>query len=362
VTKLSTAIDWQGLTGAYWGGLAARALLCSVVLYVVGFPLEQTLKPAWQRYRHEPARFLGAAIFAAVMYRVFGGLLGTMIIVDGLALAEWLERANGSIERINRQFRALLLPAIYLFLGLILVFTYNDLIACARRLDAYDWLYLKLDSLLVPDTSVSQLSKAVLSEAPGWLLSAIEFVYYGMFGQVGAGLILVSLCIGKREGLRYVGTILTAYYLALAIFYVWPSMGPFYTCVDHFTAFPHELSTYGIQQTAIAKAKLLAATSYRPYNRVETDYFIAFPCMHIAQPLVVLWFLRRYRRMMVLLLAHDILLLPAILLLEWHYYVDLVAGIGVAAFAIWLSQIGIGASASKPRRQRTQTQPLDLDL
>lgn len=333
VTKLRPSVDWPVLLGAYWMGLAARAVFCAVILFIAGFPLDQTLKPAWQRYRCEPARFIGLAIFAVAMGWVFGVSMGAMIVVDGVAIAEWFERANGSLEHLNKQLTALLPPALYLFLGLVLVFTYNDLIACGRKLDAYDSFYLKLDSWLVPGLSVSQLSKRALGNAPSWLLSAIEFVYYGMFGQVGSGLILVSLCRGRGEALRYVGTILTAYYLALAIFYLWPSMGPFYTCVGHLTSFPQALSTFGIQQTAITKAKLLAG-SYRQYSQVETDYFVAFPCMHVAQPLIVLWFLRRFRGSAVLLILHDVLLVPAILVLEWHYYCDLLGGVVVAVAAI----------------------------
>jgi L-lactate permease len=114
-------------------------------------------------------------------------------------------------------------------------------------------------------------------------------------------------------------------------------MGPFYTCQDHFTSFPRMLDTYEIQQSAILKAKLLA-TSYKQFNHVDTDYFIAFPCMHIAQPLVVLWFLRRWKKMKIFLLVYDIVLIPAILLLEWHYFADLVGGAIVAVVAILLNR------------------------
>jgi hypothetical protein len=56
--------------------------------------------------------------------------------------------------------------------------------------------------------------------------------------------------------------------------------------------------------------------------------------MHIAQPLVVAWFLRRWKRMLAVLAAYDVLLLAAIVLLEWHYVVDIIAGVLVACVAI----------------------------
>jgi len=58
--------------------------------------------------------------------------------------------------------------------------------------------------------------------------------------------------------------------------------------------------------------------------------------MHITQPLIVLWFLRSYRRILVVLAVYDLCLIPTILLLEWHYAVDILGGILIAAFAIYI--------------------------
>ena len=69
-------------------------------------------------------------------------------------------------------------------------------------------------------------------------------------------------------------------------------------------------------------------------GEIGTGYFIAFPCMHIATPVVALWFLRQWRRLAVTLLGLDILLCAAIVLLEYHYVVDLIGGVAVAALAI----------------------------
>jgi hypothetical protein len=177
-----------------------------------------------------------------------------------------------------------------------------------------------------------------------------------MFGQVGAGLVLTALCLGKRESFRYVGTILTAYVIALVLFYLWPTIGPFYTCPFH--SFPHvQLATYEYQQNAILKARLLT-TSYKQFNVIEPDYFIAFPCMHIAQPLVVMWFLRRWKRITYVLILYDIILLPAILLLEWHYLADVVGGIFVAGAAIGLASIRIVGGSFAHRRRSRLVEPI----
>jgi hypothetical protein len=98
------------------------------------------------------------------------------------------------------------------------------------------------------------------------------------------------------------------------------------------------LATYDYQQNAVLKARLLT-TSYKQFNTINADYFIAFPCMHIAQPLIVMWFLRRWKRITYALILYDVVLVPAILLLEWHYLVDVIGGILVAGAAIGLASI-----------------------
>jgi hypothetical protein len=56
--------------------------------------------------------------------------------------------------------------------------------------------------------------------------------------------------------------------------------------------------------------------------------------MHIVQPIIVMWFLRFWKRMLLVLAAYDVVLVVAIVLLEWHYVVDVLAGVVVAGFAI----------------------------
>jgi hypothetical protein len=126
-----------------------------------------------------------------------------------------------------------------------------------------------------------------------------------------------------------VGTILIAYYLALGLFYLWPSQGPYYLSGG---MLPRGLMAAEIQRQSLINAASLWA--HKPIPFISTDYYIAFPCMHIAQPLIAMWFLRHSRRMVFLLAAYDVLLIPAILLLEWHYVADLIGGVLVAGVAI----------------------------
>jgi hypothetical protein len=212
----------------------------------------------------------------------------------------------------------------------VLVFSYNDVIAAARFTGAYDVLFQKMDSSLLLKSSVVEISHHMASLSPRWL-DWSELIYYRMFPQIGAGLIITGLYSGEKQALRFVGTILTAYFLALLIFAIFPSMGPFYL-----SPLPNpESFTAAMQHSFLAKANAL--WQHKPIQIIDTDYYIAFPCMHVAQPLIVLWFLRRWRRMACVLLIFDVLMIPAILFLEWHYVVDLLAGVLVAVAAVLLN-------------------------
>jgi hypothetical protein len=129
-----------------------------------------------------------------------------------------------------------------------------------------------------------------------------------------------------------VGTLLFAYCLALILFYFFPSHGPYYLCVNHFARLHYDLSSYRTQKMLLANAQYL--WEQKPVIVIPTGFYIAFPCMHIAQPIVVLWFLRKWPRMVAILLAYDVLLVAAIILLEWHYFVDLLGGVAVAGTAV----------------------------
>jgi hypothetical protein len=334
--QLPLAVNWSRFFSIFWIGLATRALFTAALLFVIGFPLETTLKPMWLRYKGQPFRIVFFSLFAVAMFWEFRFQLGFMVIVDAIALSELTDRTEGYLPRIRKLVASTLIPALYLFFALVMVFSYNDLIAAIKSPAAYDWFFLKLDSYVVPFASVSQLAHLATTKFPISILNAAEFIYYGMFGQIGATLIILAIYSGKKQSLRYVGTVLTAYYIAIIIFFLLPSMGPFYTCPTHFAEFPKTLETYAIHQNAIMKARLLA--THKELNRVDTDFFIAFPCLHIAQPLIVLWFLRRWKRIAFCLILFDLVLVPAILLLEWHYFVDVIAGVAVAALAIALNR------------------------
>ena len=250
---------------------------------------------------------------------------------EAYSLSEWMKAASAALG-----------PAVYLFAGFVLVFSYNDIIAAYTFTAAYDPVFQRMDAWILGGTSISEIAHSVLDRLSPGAFHAVEFVYYRMFPQLGVGLAIIALCDGSKEAFRYVGTILTAYYLSLVGFALWPSLGPFFGCSMHFSRFPESM-TYSIQAYLLSKARLL--WDHKGIASVSADFYISFPCMHIAQPLIVLWFLRRWKRIVFCLVLYDIVLIPAILLLEWHYVVDLLGGILIAVFAIVLNRTSAKGAA-----------------
>jgi hypothetical protein len=337
VGGLHLSINWQRLIPLYWVGFAARSILAAVIMAIIGLPSKLTVRPVWARFEGQKGRLVIFIPFAVWAFWKFGIYLGLLWISIAVVSTEIYDRGEGDVRKIARPFGSVLLPAMYLFGGLVLVFAYNDAIAAMKNIGGYDWFFLRADSYLLHGSSVSDLvRKASLTISPRTFAFA-ETMYYRMFDQVGAAIVLITLCQGTKRGLQFVGTMLTAYYMALVIFYFWPSMGPFYTCPDHFIHFPHWLKTFDFQKTFIANAKLMS-TPNKSLSKVNTDYFIAFPSLHIALPIIVLWFMRHWKRIVLCLVVYDMILIPAILLLEWHYVVDLLGGIAVAFIAIFINR------------------------
>jgi hypothetical protein len=327
---LPLKFDWTTLFVAYWFVLTVQAIFLAMLLYLIGFPRQQTWEPVVARYRQTPVRIAFVILYFGILIWAIGVTKAFVLTADTIALLELRDRQR--LAGVRHAAAAIAPPAAYFFFGFVMVLAYNCAIVSVRFNFANDPALAAMDRWLLHGHSVGDFSHWAVHVFPLSFFRFLEFIYFGMFPQIGAAMILVALCEGRRRGLQLVGTLLMSYYLALAIFYLWPSQGPYYLCPSHFSRFPASLQAYTIQKTLITDAT--ARWHHELLTRIPTDYFIGLPCMHVAQPLIVMWFLRRWRRMVIALAAYDVLLIAAIILLEWHYVVDIIAGILVAALAI----------------------------
>jgi hypothetical protein len=346
---LPLKFDWMTLGIAYWFVLTAQSGFVAAILCVIGLPRERALQPILASYRQSPLRIIPVLLYFAILLWITSGLKALVLTVDAIALLELLRRRK--TQTLTPIVSAVFVPAAYLFFGFLMVLAYNSAIVSVRFNFATDPALAAIDRWLLHGHSVSELTHWAVQTLPISVFHALEFIYFGMFPQIGAALILVALCEGRARALRLVGTILLSYYLALALFYIWPSQGPYYICPSHFSRFPASLQIYNLQKTLIQHA--LALWQHQPIPRISTDYFIGLPCMHVAQPMIVLWFLRRWRKMALALAVYDVLLVAAILLLEQHYVIDILAGMLVAALAIAIT-------GGPFRGQNSESRPLQL--
>lgn len=338
---LPVSFDWKTFGIAYLI-LGTQSIFVAVLLYLIGVPWRMSLKPLIERYRRQPVRIVLVLVYLAALGWTLTWVKAAVLTVDAIAIVELRERKH------HLSATAVLLPALYLFAGFVLLFAYNVIIASVHYGFAYDAVFNAMDKWILRGGSVSGVSHWAVRTFPIGFFRFLEFIYFGMFPQIGAAIVLTALFDGKKRGLQFVGTILMAYYLALGLFYLWPSQGPYYLCPGHFLRFPSSLKTYAIQKFLIGD--VLALWNHVPIRRISTDYLIAFPCMHIAQPLIVAWFLRRWKRMLLVLFAYDTVLIVSILLLEWHYVVDIIGGIVVAGIAI---AITAGTTGREPVAERS---------
>lgn len=338
---LPLKFNWIALLQVYWVAFAFQSIFAATLLFVIGFPAEDTFKPLWLRYKQDKRRLLLLGpflLFLFLLYSRFASLaVFPFVVVVALAVLEFCDRTPSRTGSPSGALSTLLVPAaVYLFFGLVLVSAYNDIAVASRPNVSYDALFNRADSWILMGATVPGLVHHALTFLPLGVFKFLEFVYYYcMFPQVGAALILLAFHCGRTHTLRFAGTLLTAYYLSLALFWLWPSQGPFFLCGPHFAEFPASLATYSIQKRLLAQASSLWAGA--GLSAIGLDYYIAFPSMHIAAPLIVAWYLRRWRRIVCFLLAVDLLVVVSIVFLEWHYVVDLLGGIVVAGVAVLMA-------------------------
>jgi hypothetical protein len=332
---LPVRFDWPTYFSRFWLSLALQSIFAAALLYVIGFPLSKTLLPLWQRFQAQKGRLLILVLLLVYFFTLFPPAPAFILAVDSIAVAELIDRMPRKRGAVSSAIIDVILPATYLFLGFVAVFSYNYIVVSHRFYGAYDSTFNRMDSWILAGHTVLQIAHHVAEHVSSRWFQFLEFIYFGMFAQIGAAIIITALSCGRRQALKLVGTILLTYYFALALFALWPSQGPYFTCPNHFQLAVKEVSAFSIQKSLLANAAIL--WEHWPIRHISVDFFIAFPCMHIAQPMIVLWYLRRWPRITRLLLAYDVLLIAAILLLEWHYFVDLIGGAAVAAAALWIT-------------------------
>ncbi|MEW5979808.1 MAG: phosphatase PAP2 family protein [Acidobacteriota bacterium] len=327
--------DWSNYLVTYWVSLGLQSIFASSLLSLTLPGSLGGVRTLWRRYWDKKPLLIILVLAVVESVWVNGWVLTLFFLICTLATIEVVSHSLAQPGGLRKSASEIFWPASYLFLGFVLVFGYNNVIASLRFYALYDGWFNRIDAALLGGATVSEISHLALGTLDAFIFDWLEFIYFGMFAEIGAAIILLALKAGRSEALRLVGSIVTAYYLALLLYYLWPSLGPFVLCADHFKHFPRDLKAYSIQNQLLINLEGLWNRGVR--MQVGMDYFIAFPCMHIAQPLIVMWYLRAYQGLVTVLVVYNSLLLLSIVLLEWHYVIDIVGGTAVAILAVMMT-------------------------
>lgn len=365
VARLPYAFDFAALITAYWL-MPVGAVFVAILLGIFGFPFSVTIQPFLNRLRAHKLLGLFLLIVALLLCWVLGVGIGTVVFVDSVGLAEFSQRNR---EQFGSKVVDLLVPGAYLFLGLIAVFAFNHAIVGIRYGGMEDSTLNNLDSGVF-GVNVPSIAQWGLHHLPNWAFSLFDLVYFSLWSRFGAALILVAVLGSHLDTVKFVRNTLFCYAVALMLFAAVPAKGPYSISKLHSVRYPKNIASYSTQQVLVNRInKLHTRTLTDDVRKVGvSDYYISFPSLHAAMPIIMLWFLRRWRRIqMVIALVYFLLLLPSLVFLDWHYLVDILGGWGVAAVSIAIAEkislsstVGLFKArcvASEPASARPASQP-----
>lgn len=343
LARLPYSFDLAALAASYWL-MPVGAIFVAVVLAILGLPFSATLLPFLRRLQDSKGLAVVLLCLAVLLCWAAGPVLGIVILVDALAFTELWQRCK---KQLGPKLLDVLVPSVYLFLGLITVFAFNHAIVGIRYGGTEDATLSRLDYRIF-DANVSTIARWGYQHLPLWILQTFDFIYFSIWSRFGAALALVSVLGNRRDGVQFVRNVLICYALALMIFAAVPGKGPYSTVKVH--VMPNGLGSYATQQVLTERVKkLYAHTLTEDVRRVGiADYYISFPSLHSALPLIAIWFLRRWRRIQLIsVMVYFVLLIPALVFLDWHYLVDIVAGWGVGILSIAITE-SISRSSRRP--------------
>ena len=334
---LPFSMDLCTLAGAYWASTAADSIFWAVVLCLIGFPVKETVSPFIGRMRQNP-KFVGiVVVLAACLMSILGWSMGLVITVDALAVAELMCRRK---EKFGSAVMDAMVPAAYLFGVILVAYAFNHALAGIRYACTYDAMFARMDADLL-GFNTSQLARWADVHLPRWVFAVMQFAYFGLYGRIGAALILTAVLGSRIAGMKLVRAMFIGYLVALLVFAVLPVKGPYANHRPDPAARTQSLTVFESQTALVDRVTRLwehrLDANARSINLM--DYYIGFPSMHAALPLIALWSLRRWRNLAICLLAfHVVVVLPSTILLEWHYLFDMLGGVLTAVLAVWAAE------------------------
>jgi hypothetical protein len=166
------------------------------------------------------------------------------------------------------------------------------------------------------------------------LVSVADWVYYLFFHHMALTALFLFAMGDAREQWRYILSLSTCYLLGGLSYYIFPALGPVFYDPDVF----RYLSEYA-PFTAAVQDMLWSATEGAKEGKlksIDTFAFVAcMPSLHMAHESIMLYFSRRSYLMLGLAAVFWVISGVAVLVLGWHYFFDVIAGVLLAVFVVY---------------------------
>jgi membrane-associated phospholipid phosphatase len=175
----------------------------------------------------------------------------------------------------------------------------------------------------------------------GWAATFFLVVYVLWIGLIPASLAWALAWTRNRAvAAWYVTALALDWALGVSFYYLFPTLGPFYTRPADFAGLPDNARQL---QTTMMDDRIAVWLHQGHVELVQT--IAAFPSLHVGMMvtlcLVVHWTTRN-RVLRVLSWAMLALTVLATLYLGWHFFIDVIGGAAVGALAAWLGALTVG--------------------
>lgn len=180
-----------------------------------------------------------------------------------------------------------------------------------------------------------------------WVMAAVYLIWIGL---VPASLAIALVWTRRSSyGAWYVTAVSVDWLLGAVLYYVVPSLGPTYSSPEWFASLPRTPNSAVRDVLLSDRIEVLSG----PWDTGAVQTIAAFASLHVAVMLTICLTVTVMRLPLVVRVvswAFLALTCVATIYLGWHFFVDVVAGLGVGATAFVLAAKATG----NPLRRRTE--------
>ena len=308
----------------FWVIVAVFAVVTALWSHHVGIPL-----------RDPDGKMFRGRLTSAVV------LLAVLATLDAAVRARRTDRGWRAVPAVLRErwwWRRLAVAVA----GLV---AYHAVYVCYRNLKSWDAFntvrddqLLRLDKWLFLGHSPAVLLHDLLGTHTAAYVLA--FVYRSFTYLVPLALVASLAFVTRiREGYVFLASSMWVWVLGVASYYLIPTLGPFASASQEFAHLPDTAITSTQAEYLAERAHLLTDPS-------AGDAFAsisAFASLHVGYTAMVLFMCLYYgrRRLALALTAYLVAVMVATVYFGWHFVVDDVAGVALAALAVLLGRLTV---------------------